>query len=75
MLVLHQKHQAGKTLNPYQGLKRETSQEYVAMFAGRKNPKSLSGIETELGANYYLKLPAGKTLNPYQGLKLILGQY
>ena len=36
----------------------------------RKNPKSLSGIET-LTANheYWFMYTAGKTLNPYQGLK------
>ena len=37
---------AGKTLNPYQGLKQQREAAGKGAIKGRKNPKSLSGIET-----------------------------
>jgi hypothetical protein len=36
---------------------------------GRKNPKTLSGIETKIDSRCSVKFLAGKTLKPYQGLK------
>jgi len=42
---------AGKTLFPYQGLKLQDLQDYACEWGSRKNPISLSGIETNAPSN------------------------
>ncbi len=60
-----------KTLKPYQGLKPPDLTSVIRVFVPRrKNPKTLSGIETAKAKLLDRILPVvGKTLKPYQGLK------
>jgi hypothetical protein len=61
----------GKTLKPYQGLKRTITAEEASLYC-RKNPKTLSGIETgglKARDRQLTRSLVGKTLKPYQGLK------
>ena len=61
----------GKTLKPYQGLKQHYRVASTATLPARKNPKTLSGIETFRTLRLTsAPLLLGKTLKPYQGLKL-----
>ena len=67
---------AENNLKPYQGLKRSTSGGVSSgMYGklGRKQPKTLSGIETTNGLIRPRQRLAENNLKPYQGLKL--GQF
>ncbi len=55
-------------LNPYQGLKHHTRLLH-ALGEGCNQPKSLSGIETQLEGAYNATYNVAINLNPYQGLK------
>ena len=62
--------QLAKTPKPYQGLKHLTILQEHIFYQTRKNPKTLSGIETRiLYSETEQTTPLAKTPKPYQGLK------
>ncbi len=61
--------QIGKTLKPYQGLKLTIEFPVENFPDSRKNPKTLSGIETVGLSLLRLVFPCRKNPKPYQGLK------
>ena len=62
---------AGKTLNPYQGLKRiEAASEKRDDKQAGKTLNPYQGLKLAIASFSVPVATAGKTLNPYQGLKL-----
>ena len=60
-------------LNPYQGLKPNSSEHVGETISCCNQPKSLSGIETPIKKHPMIAIKVAINLNPYQGLKHFLG--
>ena len=64
---------AGKTLKPYQGLKRcGRKPKGTGSYIAGKTLKPYQGLKQYWTLQPYLRKKAGKTLKPYQGLKPLL---